>query len=250
PACDPRGLGLYSSGSAEPAGSPRCSDTGSRTPPQAFRGRRRASQEAFFDCGSRARAVRIEARRHRIQRHRTRGPSGPLSFPARRRTSGLTGGAKVADTSTDIAELLSPTVPARGLDLLGVESLPAPGGAVLRLYIDRPGADPMAEGQGVGIEDCEAVSREVSAQLDVEDPISGNYTLEVSSPGVDRPLFTLAHFQRFLGEQAKVGLKLSQEGRRRLQGRIASIDGDTITFEVDGQPFAVPAGNIDKARLV
>ena len=94
------------------------------------------------------------------------------------------------------------------------------------------------------------MSREVSAQLDVEDPISGNYTLEVSSPGVDRLLFTPAHFARFIGEQAKVGLKLPQDGRRRFQGRIASVEGDMIGFDVDGQPFAVAAGNIDKARLV
>lgn len=156
----------------------------------------------------------------------------------------------MTDKSTDIAQLLSPTVESMGLELLGVEYLPSPGGAVLRLYIDRPGADPSAEGQGVGIEDCEAVSREVSAQLDVADPISGNYTLEVSSPGVDRLLFTPAHFARFLGEQAKVGLKLPQDGRRRLTGRIVSVEGDTVTFDVDGQPLAVAAGNIDKARLV
>lgn len=156
----------------------------------------------------------------------------------------------MTDKSTDIAQLLSPTVESMGLELLGVEYLPSPGGAVLRLYIDRPGADPSAEGQGVGIEDCEAVSREVSAQLDVADPISGNYTLEVSSPGVDRLLFTPAHFARFLGEQAKVGLKLPQDGRRRLTGRIVSVEGDTVTFDVDGQALAVAAGNIDKARLV
>ena len=134
----------------------------------------------------------------------------------------------MTDKSTDIAQLLAPTVESLGLELLGVEYLPSPGGAVVRLYIDRPGADAAAEGQGVGIEDCEAVSREVSAQLDVEDPISGNYTLEVSSPGVDRLLFTPAHFARFVGEQAKVGLKLPQDGRRRLQGRIAAVEGDTI----------------------
>src|SRR5690606_31949353 len=217
-----------------------------------FRSRRRASQEAFFDCGSRARAVRIEARRHRIQQHRTRGPQGPLSFSAPRplRATVLQDqGGNVTDKSTDISRLLAPTVEALGLELLGVEYLPAPGGATLRLYIDRPGADPLAEGQGVGIDDCEAVSREVSAQLDVEDPISGNYTLEVSSPGVDRLLFTPAHFARFIGEQAKVGLKLPQDGRRRFQGRIASVEGDMIGFDVDGQPFAVAAGNIDKARL-
>ena len=156
----------------------------------------------------------------------------------------------MTDRSTDIAQLLSPTVESLGLELLGIEYLPAPGGATLRLYIDRPGADATAEGQGVGIEDCEAVSREVSARLDVEDPISGNYTLEVSSPGVDRPLFAPAHFERFLGEQAKVALKLPQDGRRRLTGRIASVEDGTVTFEVDGRPLAVAVDNIDKARLV
>ena len=156
----------------------------------------------------------------------------------------------MTDKATEIATLLAPTVASLGLELLGAEYLPAPGGAVLRLYIDRPGADPEADGQGVGIEDCEAVSREVSAQLDVEDPISGNYTLEVSSPGVDRLLFAPAHFARFLGQQAKVGLRLPQDGRRRLQGAIAAVDGDSITFEVDSQPLVVAFGNIDKARLV
>lgn len=156
----------------------------------------------------------------------------------------------MADKSTDIAGLLSPTVSAMGLELLGVEYLPSPGGALLRLYIDRPGADPMAEGQGVGIEDCEAVSREVSAQLDVEDPISGNYTLEVSSPGLDRPLFTLDHYHRFAGETAKVAMRLPQDGRRRLTGRIVSIEDGSITFDVDGNPIVVAFDNIDKARLV
>jgi len=102
----------------------------------------------------------------------------------------------------------------------------------------------------VGIEDCEAVSREVSAQLDVEDPISGNYTLEVSSPGVDRPLFTLDHYRRFTGETAKVAMRLPQDGRRRLTGRIVSVDDGGITFDVDGNPIVVAFDNIDKARLV
>lgn len=169
---------------------------------------------------------------------------GPLLFSAIR-TRVLT------DKATDIATLLAPTVQALGLELLGVEYLPAPGGATLRLYIDRPGVDTATSGeQGVGIEDCESVSREVSAQLDVEDPISGHYTLEVSSPGVDRPLFTPQQFARFIGEQAKVGLKLPQDGRRRLQGTIAAVDGDTITIEIDGLPFAVAFDNIDKAKLV
>ena len=112
--------------------------------------------------------------------------------------------------------------------------------------------DPVPQGgeRQVGIEDCEAVSREVSAQLDVADPISGHYTLEVSSPGVDRPLFTAAQFERFAGEQARVGLKLPQDGRRKLQGRILRAEGDAVVFEVDGAEFTVAMDNMDKARLV
>jgi len=152
----------------------------------------------------------------------------------------------MTDKAQDIAALLAPTVGSLGLELLGAEYLPSPGGALLRLYIDVPAG----EERQVGIEDCEAVSREVSARLDVEDPISGRYTLEVSSPGIDRPLFTPAQFARFAGEQAKVSLKLPQDGRRRLQGRILRADGDTVVLDVDGAEFAVAAGNIDKARLV
>ena len=154
----------------------------------------------------------------------------------------------MTDKADEIAALLAPTVAAMGLELLGIEYLPAPGGAVVRLYIDVPQAE--AGERSVGIEDCEAVSREVSAQLDVEDPISGNYTLEVSSPGLDRPLFGAAQFARFVGESAKVALKLPQDGRRRLQGRIVRVEGDAVAFEVDGNELVVDANNVDKARLV
>jgi ribosome maturation factor RimP len=147
--------------------------------------------------------------------------------------------------------LLSPTVESLGLELLGIEYLPAPGGATVRLYIDVPlAADDAGEPRHVGIEDCEAVSREVSAQLDVEDPIAGNYTLEVSSPGLDRPLFGAAQFARFVGESAKVTLKLPQDGRRRLQGEILRVEGSTIAFAVDGATLEVDAANIEKAKLV
>lgn len=155
------------------------------------------------------------------------------------------------DKATEISALLAPTVASLGVELLGVEYLPSPGGAVLRLYIDVPEAEASGEdARAVGIEDCEAVSREVSAQLDVEDPISGNYTLEVSSPGLDRPLFTPAQFRRFQGQSAKVVLKLPQDGRRRLQGAILAVEGDTVSFDVDGDRFTVAADNIEKARLV
>jgi ribosome maturation factor RimP len=156
------------------------------------------------------------------------------------------------DKANEIAALLAPTVASLGLELLGAEYLPSPGGAMLRLYIDVP-ADSAGEGEeprAVTIEDCEAVSREVSAQLDVEDPISSHYTLEVSSPGIDRPLFGAAQFARFTGESAKVALRLPQDGRRRLQGQIVRVEGESITFDVDGNELTVRADNIEKARLL
>lgn len=162
----------------------------------------------------------------------------------------------MADKAADIATLLAPTVESLGLELLGIEYLPSPGGALLRLYIDVPASDAAAVDPAtgsprmVGIEDCESVSREVSALLDVEDPISGHYTLEVSSPGVDRPLFAPAQYARFLGEQAKATLKLPQDGRRKLQGKIVAVEGDRIDFDVDGTRFSVAFDNIEKARLV
>ena len=154
----------------------------------------------------------------------------------------------MTDKADEIAALLAPTVESLGLELLGIEYLPAPGGATVRLYIDVPAAD--AASRSVGIEDCETVSREVSAQLDVADPISGNYTLEVSSPGIDRPLFGAAQFARFVGETAKVTLKLPQDGRRRLQGEVLRVDGSTIAFAVDNAEVEIDAANIDKAKLV
>jgi ribosome maturation factor RimP len=154
----------------------------------------------------------------------------------------------VSDKANQIADLLAPTVQALGLELMGVEYLPAPGSATLRLYIDVIEAE--RETRTVNIDDCEAVSREVSAQMDVEDPISGNYTLEVSSPGVDRPLFTAAQFARFAGESAKVVLKLPQDGRRRFQGAIVRVDGDQLVFDVDGETVVVDHGNVEKARLM
>lgn len=156
----------------------------------------------------------------------------------------------MSDKAAEIANMLAPTVQALGLDLLGAEYLPAPGGATLRLYIDVPLAEQPE--RVVNVDDCERVSREVSAQLDVEDPISGNYTLEVSSPGVDRPLFTLEQFGRHLGESAKVGLKLPQDNRRRLQGAIVRIEeaAGQVVFDVDGSEIAVAFDNIDKARIV
>ncbi|WDJ48761.1 ribosome maturation factor RimP [Xanthomonas campestris pv. campestris] len=156
----------------------------------------------------------------------------------------------MSEKATEIANLLGPTVESLGLELLGVEYLPAPGGATLRLYIDVPLAE--QPDRIINVDDCERVSREVSAQLDVEDPISGNYTLEVSSPGVDRPLFTLDQFARHVGESAKIVLKLAQDGRRRVQGQIVRIDTEAaaVVFSVDGKDVQIGFDNIDKARIL
>jgi ribosome maturation factor RimP len=158
--------------------------------------------------------------------------------PQSTRQSNMSGKAE------EIVELLSPTVRSLGLELLGAEYAASGGSALLRLYID-------VDGRPVTVEDCEAASREVSAVLDVEDPIASNYTLEVSSPGIDRPLFTLAQFARFAGEQAKVALRLPQDGRRRVQGVIASARDGQVTLQLEkGEPFVVAMDNIEKARLV
>jgi len=143
----------------------------------------------------------------------------------------------------DIEALLAPAVTALGLELLGVEFIPGNGNAVLRLYIDE------AE-RGVTLDDCEAVSREVSALLDVNDPIETHYTLEVSSPGLDRPLFRPAHYARFVGQLVKLTLEFPQDGRRRFHGTIHSVEGDNITLEQDGQLVVLACASVQKARLV
>ena len=149
----------------------------------------------------------------------------------------------VTGKAEEIRDMLAPTVEALGFELLGVEYAPSTGNSMLRLYIEVPD-------RPVGIEDCEAVSREVSALLDVEDPIPGEYSLEVSSPGIDRPLFGAAQFARFVGEQAKLSLRIPQDGRRRLQGRIARVEGGTVFIAEEKAEYAVAEANIEKARLV
>ena len=149
----------------------------------------------------------------------------------------------MSNRAADIAAMLTPSVEALQLELLGIELAASGAHALLRLYIDAPG-------RVVTIEDCEAVSREVSAVLDVNDPIASQYTLEVSSPGIDRPLFTAAQFAKHIGETAKITLQVPLAGRRRLQGAIAGVDGDDIRLRVDATELVVQFANIEKARLV
>ncbi len=142
-----------------------------------------------------------------------------------------------------LSELIRPTVEALGVELWGLEFLIQGKYSVLRVYIDRPE-------EGVTIDDCEKVSRQISGIFDVEDPIAGEYTLEVSSPGMDRPLFTLAQFARFIGSEAAVRLRAPLEGRRKYKGIIQSVSEDSLCLVVDGKQFQLPGNSIDKANLV
>jgi ribosome maturation factor RimP len=175
----------------------------------------------------------------RERKYRKKGRKALFCFHDLERTART----RMTGKAEEIRDMLAPTVEALGLELLGVEYAPSVGSAMLRLYIDKAEV-------GVGIEDCEAVSREVSALLDVNDPIASEYTLEVSSPGIDRPLFGAAQFARWLGEQAKLSLRVPQDGRRRLQGRIVRVEGDRVVIAEEKQEYEVAEANIEKARLV
>jgi ribosome maturation factor RimP len=155
-----------------------------------------------------------------------------------------------ADMETEaIAARVAPALAELGLECLGVEWNAGHGGGLLRVYIDSLQHDGDAA-NAVSVDDCEAASREISALLDVEDPIPGHYVLEVSSPGIERPLFNAAQFARFVGEEAKVTLKLPREGRRRMRGRIAAVEGKRIGMDVDGKRIDVGEDEIESAHLV
>jgi ribosome maturation factor RimP len=130
-----------------------------------------------------------------------------------------------------------------GYELVGVEFFQrGSGGAVLRVYIDSP--------DGITLDDCTAVSHQMSGVLDVEDPIHGHYDLEVSSPGLDRPLFGVAHYERFAGSRAKVKLATKLEGRRNFEGVLGGVRGDLLLLKVDGEVLELPVDTIESARLV
>ncbi len=142
----------------------------------------------------------------------------------------------------DLKTLLQPTVEGLGYELYDIEMIAGKGDATLRLFIDQP--------DGIDIEDCERVSRQVSALLDVEDPIASDYTLEVSSPGLDRRLRTEEHFARFVGHDIKVKLRRANGGKRRFKGQLVQADGDLIVVTVGKENLECQVANIDMARLI
>lgn len=150
---------------------------------------------------------------------------------------------RMAHADSRLTLLARSVVEPMGYELVGVEFFQrGKSGAVLRVYIDHP--------DGITLDDCTLVSHQLSGVLDVEDPIRGNYDLEVSSPGLDRPLYGVDHYERFKGHRAKVKLVAKLEGQRNFEGVLAGVDGGSLLLEVEGGTRELPLDMIDSARLV
>ncbi|MDC0470045.1 ribosome maturation factor RimP [Candidatus Pseudothioglobus singularis] len=149
--------------------------------------------------------------------------------------------AKIADK---VLSIINPSIEDLGYELLGIEYVPSGKHSILRLYIDSE--------DGIGVDDCEIVSRQVSAIMDVEDPITGQYNLEVSSPGIERPLFVVAHYMRFLGHDVRLRTFRPIEGRRNFTGAIGSVSEKSNSLELVTElgPVTLDLDLIEKANLV
>jgi len=170
------------------------------------------------------------------------GPWGPFLFCRGSFIKGLQRGCDVTGMLRErLTALLEPLLGRLGYELVDLEYTSGRAHAVVRVFIDAAA--------GVGLEDCTKVSREISALLDVEDPIPNAYTLEVSSPGFDRVLRTQAHFGRFVGARVFVELKEPRAGRRRYTGTLLAVDEGGIALEVDREQVALKFAEIGKARL-
>ncbi len=141
-----------------------------------------------------------------------------------------------------IHELIEPSVSALGFELWGVELSGQGRHQTLRIFIENA--------SGIGVDDCAAVSHQVSGILDVEDPIQSEYFLEVSSPGMDRRLFKLEHYQAYVGSGIKVKLRIPFEGRKKFSGQLVGVEGDDIVVLIDNEEYMLPIETIDSANIV
>ena len=138
--------------------------------------------------------------------------------------------------------LIEPVVAAMGFELWGIDHLSQGKNSRLVIYIERE--------SGVSVEDCADISRQVSAVMDVEDPIAGEYRLEVSSPGMARPLYSLDQFTRFQGHHVALKLRTAFDGRRKYQGLLVGVEGDEVLLQLDGEEYCFPIESIDSAHIV
>jgi len=143
---------------------------------------------------------------------------------------------------TQLTELLDGSVKALGYELVGLEFIRAGEHSTLRVFIDHE--------NGINVDDCSEVSRQISAVMDVEDPITVAYHLEVSSPGLERPLFKAAHYQQFIGHEVSLVLKMAMNNRRKWKGDIIAVEGELVTLKVDGNDETFALSNISKANLI
>jgi ribosome maturation factor RimP len=142
-----------------------------------------------------------------------------------------------------IGEMLEPSIESLGYELVGVEYRSGgKGGGLLRVYIDSE--------RGITVDDCQKVSYQVSGVLDVNDPIPGHYTLEVSSPGMDRLLFRPDDYRRFAGSLVKLRLAYPVEGRRKFKGRLQGLEDGNVLLEMEGAQLSLPLDQVEQARLV
>ncbi|KPU83646.1 ribosome maturation protein RimP [Psychromonas sp. PRT-SC03] len=148
----------------------------------------------------------------------------------------------LASLEQRLTDMFTPSVEDLGYELVGIEYTRAGKHSILRVYIDQDA--------GILVDDCAAVSRQISALMDVEDPITNEYTLEVSSPGLERPLFSATHYQSFIGSEVKIQLRMPIQNRRRWKGIIASVEGEIISVNVDGTLERFALSNIQKANIV
>lgn len=140
-----------------------------------------------------------------------------------------------------LEQLLGPLIQGMGYELWGCEYLAQGKHSVLRIYIDKI--------DGIGIEDCQHVSDEVSALLDVEDPISGHYSLEISSPGIPRPIFHIWQYQRYIGQAVQIKLYRPVENKRKYEGTIVSVSETELVLNIGEVEQHFPISNIVKANL-
>ncbi|QGX90437.1 ribosome maturation factor RimP [Tatumella sp. TA1] len=150
-------------------------------------------------------------------------------------------GVALSTLEQKLTELISAPVEALGYELVGIEFVRART-STLRIYIDSE--------NGINVDDCADVSHQVSAVMDVEDPITVAYHLEVSSLGLDRPLFTVEHYERFAGQDVSVVLRIAVQNRRKWQGTIKSVEGEMVTLSVDGKDEVFALSNIQKANII